>query len=531
MATVGLANQGCYGVTHQTVALSDDHAPGIQGLQFGRFDNPVINANGQVAFSVSFINNGVFEADNRGVWLEDSGIFRLVARSGEAAPSTEPDSVYDNIFSPLVDSAGHVAFLSTLSGPGIDFSNDRGIWSENTGTLSLVAREGDDIPGSATNETYFRLETVPSFSLSGQTSFVGRLFDPMLGQANINGLWLEDAGAVTQLARAGDTLSGAGINYTFNGFSIPRINNSGQLAFHAFGGSAQNAPVSDSIWIADQGSLIPVAVAGDQAPDTTAGTLFGSQALSFSVFSFPSLSDAGNVVFSSSLIGTDVNASNGSGIWSYAGDAFSLIVRAGDSAPGTDATFGTFHLIKPLINSAGHIAFQGILTGPNIVGTNDAGIWLDTNDTISLVARVGQRAPGVESGLLFGNFDGLTMNGIGQVAFLGSVFGATSLEGIWATDRNGSLTLVALEGDTFNVSNDPLIEDLRTISHVGLITGSGGEDGLANSFNDKGQLAFKLIFTDGSLGIFVATVPEPGALGVLGVGAGLMAGRRGKRLS
>ncbi len=530
VAVVGLINLNCHGITYRTVALSDDFVPGIQGLQFGRIDNPVINADGQVAFSVSFINNGVFEADNRGIWVENSGVFRLVARSGDTAPSTETGSVYNNIFNPLINDAGQVAFLSSLSGPGIDFTNDFGIWSEGTGTSSLVAREGDAIPGSATNETYFRLETVPSFGLSGQTSFVGRLFDPVLGQANINGLWLEEAGAVTQLARAGDTVSGRGIDYTFTGFSTPRINSSGQLAFYALAGSIQNAPASESIWFANHGSLTPIAVVGDQAPGTSAGTVFGSPVPVF-IISLPSLNDAGQVVFSSSLIGADVNASNSSGIWSYGTGALGLVIRSGTPAPGTDASFDTFNLIRPLINSVGQIAFQGTLTGTDVSDTNNSGIWLHSDGNINAIVREGQQAPGDESDLFFGDFADLTMNGAGQVAFLSSVLrsGSTSLEGIWATDRNGSLTLVALEGDTFNVNSDPLIEDLRTIKHVGMLTGSGGEDGLPTSFNDNGQLTFKLIFDDGTSGIFVAAIPEPTSLMVFVVGSAVALCSRHRR--
>ena len=83
----------------------------------------------------------------------------------------------------------------------------------------------------------------------------------------------------------------------------------------------------------------------------------------------------------------------------------------------------------------------------------------------------------------------------------------------------------------FDVNNDPLINDLRTIDRVSLTVGSGGEDGQGTSFNNAGQLAFWLSFTDGSEGIFVATIPEPASLVVLIVGTGLVLGKRSTNLS
>ncbi|MEM7625611.1 MAG: hypothetical protein AAF333_08285 [Planctomycetota bacterium] len=54
------------------------------------------------------------------------------------------------------------------------------------------------------------------------------------------------------------------------------------------------------------------------------------------------------------------------------------------------------------------------------------------------------------------------------------------------------------------------MNDARTIKSVLLAnTATGGEDGRATVFNDPGQLVFTLRFTDGSDGVFVATIPEP----------------------
>ena len=74
--------------------------------------------------------------------------------------------------------------------------------------------------------------------------------------------------------------------------------------------------------------------------------------------------------------------------------------------------------------------------------------------------------------------------------------------GIWATDPNGLLQLIARTGDEMEVAPS----DFRTITSFSFRGGSGTEDGRASSFNDRGQLAFLAAFADGSAGVFVSNL-------------------------
>jgi hypothetical protein len=164
------------------------------------------------------------------------------------------------------------------------------------------------------------------------------------------------------------------------------------------------------------------------------------------------------------------------------------------------------------MNSAGKLAFQAYIDD-DAVSFSEWSIWSEGRGPLSLVARQGQQAPGAPPGVTFVNFgDDPVINSAGQIAFLGVVqqtgVDRSNHRGIWAEDRAGDLHLIVRVGDQLEVAPN----DFRTVRSVGFIGGSGNEDGLPSGFNDLGQLAFYALFADDSEGIFVSNlvaVPEP----------------------
>jgi hypothetical protein len=77
----------------------------------------------------------------------------------------------------------------------------------------------------------------------------------------------------------------------------------------------------------------------------------------------------------------------------------------------------------------------------------------------------------------------------------------TNDAGLWAISPDGYLKSIIREGSLFDVDDAPQTEDLRTVMVI--------ED---RGLNNAGQLAFHLTFTDGTSGIFVATLGLPGDL-------------------
>ena len=103
---------------------------------------------------------------------------------------------------------------------------------------------------------------------------------------------------------------------------------------------------------------------------------------------------------------------------------------------------------------------------------------------------------------------------------------AANDRGLFLYDPTLGPILIAREGDLFDVGGG----DLRTISPTGIAIADSPFYN-RSSLGDDGRLVFALYFTDGTGGVFVATVPEPGcAAGVVAAAALLLRRRRGREI-
>jgi hypothetical protein len=244
----------------------------------------VLNDAGETAFIAGLTGSSVDPTNNSGVWSNRSGSMALVARSGDHAPGTPSGVNFFNVddafaFNNIaLNNAGQTAFGAGLSGTGVDATNDSGIWSESSGSLTLVAREGGQALGAPSGVNYLRLG-LPTLNNAGQTAFSSSLSDGRYGVwlASFNSLalvaildsfassvalndagqiaflagdegteiWATDrTGALQLIARVNDPLEIAPGDFRtirtlkfvggFNGAGRPRgFNNRGQLAFYA----------------------------------------------------------------------------------------------------------------------------------------------------------------------------------------------------------------------------------------------------------------------------------------------------------
>src|SRR5262249_4981375 len=138
---------------------------------------------------------------------------RTVALTGQPAPGTTAGINYESFGSLLhpqfnygygvavLNDAGQVAFRANLAGNSIDSTNSQGVWSEGSGSLSLVARTGSQAPGAPAGVNFSTdpaLELFyPVFNDAGQTAFYAATTDGGLG------LWSEGSGSLAAVARSG----------------------------------------------------------------------------------------------------------------------------------------------------------------------------------------------------------------------------------------------------------------------------------------------------------------------------------------
>ena len=328
---------------------------------------PVLNGAGEVAFVGSLTGTGVDFINNEGIWSEGGGSgLSLVAREGNQAPGTASGVNFFGFKSPVLNLAGQTAFRGRLIGTGVDNSNDFGIWSEGGGSgLALVAREGNPSPGT-TSGVYFSHFRAPVLNGAGHTAFFGSLTGTGVDSSNDFGIWSEGGGSgLALVARTGNQAPGTASGVVLNGFGDPVLNNTGQTAFvGTLTGTGVDSSNDFGIWSEGGGSgLALVARTGNQAPGTTSGVNFSG------LFGNPVLNGSGQTAFIGALTGTGVNTSNNSGIWAEDSSGhLTLIAREGnlldvDDGPGVD-----LRTIRALIFSGGTGNEDGRRSGFNDLG-------------------------------------------------------------------------------------------------------------------------------------------------------------------
>ncbi len=505
--------------TLRTVAFTGDPAPGTDAafaaLAFYYKGTRWLQPSLNNAGHVAFYGS-VDDGNKFGIWSEGSGSLALVARNGRTTPGPY------RLEGPLsLNDAGQTVFV----GEGVNIQ--RGLWLEGNGSLELVTHIGSEAPG--TNREFVGFDFVsPILNDIGQTAFQGRISGPRIDGSNYFGIWSNGRGPLALVAGQGDLAPGT--SAVFSGFDghVGRLvfNSSGQTAFQGYLiGPGVDDNNRDGIWSEGKGSLGLVARSGSDAPGADA---------KFLGFGGPTLNDAGQTAFRGSLsVPGALGIANGSGIWAERDGSLALIARDGNAAPGTSEIFSSFGF--PILNGVGQTAFRGSLTVPGGDGRSHWGIWSEREGTLSLVAREGSIAPGTDAAFVTSLFSP-AFNDLGQVAFGGFLTGpnvdSSNDLGIWAQNPLGLLTLIAREGDLLDVDDGPGT-DFRMIRNLtfGHHKSTGNEDGRASGFNDLGQLAFRATFTDGTSGIFVSNlvaVPEPSSLALLAL-AGLAMLRRNVR--
>jgi hypothetical protein len=482
------------------IAQSGGSAPQTSATYAG-LSAPSINVSGQVAFFADLAGAGVTPDNNTAVIAGLPGSLDILARGGMAAPGTPSGVTFANVAdltAPRFNDQGHVLFLSTLAGPGVDSGRDFGYWVASPQGIQIVTLSrpfAEEPPYPA-----FPLRR-PVFSSGDRAAWSSNEGLQLWSPANPTG---RPVGSIVE---------------------APVLNSAGSLAFLR---SSDNG-LAVTVAPGGSGTTQVLAVAGQAAPGTPAGTRF-TQPL------FPTINAAGQTAFYA-FIDTDPpipfsEFPKTTGLWrGTPGPAenspqVELIARGGDAAPGTGGMrFGAFNLDidsyrPPVISGSGEVAFTTSL-GVDPTHTTGSGLFAGSPGHLRLVAQNGQSATGAPPSVELGQFDTTIayMNAAGQIAFLQSDAGKFSL---YAADVDGTLQFLAAEGYPFQLASG----DARMVSGIKFgDVGGGLEDGNPSPLNDAGQLAFTLVFSDNTQAALLTTIPEPSAMALL-LGTSLLLMRR-----
>lgn len=298
---------------------------------------------------------------------------------------------------PVPSALASVAGFSVNDSGQTAFAADGGVLFNAGGESSVIAALRTPAPGGGE----FITAATPSINASGQIVFRGAATPP-----SRSGLFLFSGGENTQLLADGQVAPTGEVLVATN----PVINIGGDVAF----------TTSTGLFLLSNGSITKIA--GRNAPAPGGG--------SFLSFTFPSINQAGQVLFSASISG------GRTGIFLASGGTITAIARSATPAP-SGGTFFSF-LQAAALNDAGQVAFAALVNG-----SGPSGVFLWSNGQITLQVPTFSAVPG---GTL-ANAQFVSLNNAGQIAFVGQTFEQQPKTGVYLLSQ-GSVSAVILPGQT-----------------------------------------------------------------------------------
>lgn len=129
----------------QVVAREGAQAGATASHKFmGTFTHYLLTESGQT-ITLDRIRGASAATDYAYVASPDGVTLEMLSREGDAAPGGGNFKIHTA--KPAADSLGRMYFSGDLTGAGVTTKTDSGIWQEDSGTMRLLAREGADLSG------------------------------------------------------------------------------------------------------------------------------------------------------------------------------------------------------------------------------------------------------------------------------------------------------------------------------------------------------------------------------------------------
>ncbi len=444
------------------VVAKGDVVPGVPGAIFSTFGIPAINDAGAIAFSAKWIQpagSGVFAGNP----------VTLIAQVGDEVPGVA-GATFKTFSDPLINADGKIAFLATITGSGVSGAND-GVLVTNAftgGTLTVAAREGTSVgePDLATVGAFRSISIQGSELLYVTTLKGGR---PAVKSTTSLAAFRVDEDLVShRVVRAGQVFG----NLTIKGFQMLAAvaGSPGQNRSHSEGSATFLALLGDGTQalIESTGTELTSIAASNGVTNSVA-----LPASTFKSFG-PVAADPANISMVATLnVGAgEVTAESAKAVFVNSATGFEPVAQLSKAAPGIDgATFRALGdpVLAPL---TGAIAFPATVTGA--ASQDATLWWKPAGGELKLIAREGAHPPGTPDGARWKKFISLAIRGgeHGAPLFYAQVASggikASNDFGIWAVNSLGELQVLVREGDVIGGKT------LKTITVLSAVAGSPG---------------------------------------------------------
>ena|GEM_PF-2723102 len=384
---------------------------------------------------------------------------RLLPIALSDRPAAEqPDGVVYSVFTDLdMGTGGQVAFRSVLAGLGVTFDNDAGNFVGDPTRVSLLTRDGDQAAGLPEGVLYqggcyiCAIGEIPGPRINPR----GRIaLTTLLGGLGApmfgstgSALLAGEPGTLALVATTGDPVPGLPPGFTITDISTPTLAPVGDLATPI----RFTGPGLESI---TAGGII----AGNDAAHLRGVALTGQQAVGFDAgftysepLPFQGSAEDGRVAFTGGVIDPATSRFAAFGLWREGIESVQLVARTGQQAPGMPPGVNLAGINPGALNGSGRVLFIAFFDGTGITfGVNHFGLLSDRTGAFESVAQIGTQAAGLPEGNLYSHLLAATLSDTGRVAFVAFLNGrgaADSGDRAVFSDITGTMTKLARTGD------------------------------------------------------------------------------------
>ena len=495
------------------VAHQGDPVPGIPDAYFASLSRPRIDGGGNVLFVAGLAGPGIDSTNDLAILYGPPGGLEIILREADQVPDMPAGVVVDNLYysGDAVSETGWIQLTAQIAGPGIepDF-NDLVVLVGPPGDMRKVIQTGDQAPGC---DLGVYVTAAGGFggilSDNGTVRVDGSLAGPGVWVGNDRAMWIGTRDELALVFREGMQAPGCPAGVLLKTPDYISFNDQAQVSFRCtLAGEGVTYDNDMGRWVGAPGDLHLVAREGDPVPGMAEGVTWKGAGGS-------DTTNAWGVVYEGGPIqGPGVTSDNDMVVFVGQWDELVFCGREGDPVPeiGSGVTLGAVG--SCLTNNRNEVFYQTSFIGPGITESNKWAMYFGPIAEGRLELRDGDSAPTFPAEVALWRVVGIpgntAMNDIGGIVAPTLIDGpgVTAEDKVVLWYRHPILRrwVPLLRSGGSVLGRTVWAEDEYDFAH-GFSTRTSGSDGWYQSFNDAGQLALGLAFTDGTEGVFRISPP------------------------